>query len=276
VETNASPDSGESLGLKAASVHLPDEPGTVPLREVLVEAREDAEAPRERDTGPAHAAPLTLPGNLPPLSLQDCQKALAWAKGQLEADWNPRGRMTEEMKRALEQVLSYLKILDERRSSLADYEWVFIEEEKVSGTPIDEDRFDDRKVDDVSAISLHAKYADVYVHSVAILDERGDPVSEYHLDPPLLLRAGVPRREVFYLYFPTPIEAVVVRYEGVEAQTRARVDVYAGISGTREYLKQAQFYLRRALTSLENGDWAEADRLLSSTARRIQKFQTRY
>ena len=52
----ATPESGESAASKAPSVHLPDEPGTVPLQEVLVETREDAEEPPHLNSWVHYAA----------------------------------------------------------------------------------------------------------------------------------------------------------------------------------------------------------------------------
>jgi hypothetical protein len=257
-------------------VHLPDEPGTVPLREAIAEAREDEEeepAPPEKgETAP----PLSLPGDMPPLSLHDCQQALAWARTELESAQRPVGKLlAAEVARVLRQVVAYLKIMDERHSSLADYEWIFIDQKKVSGTTIDEDRFDDFEVSNVSAVSLHAQFGDVRVHGVTIYDDRGLAAGEYHLAPPLVLRADVPRREVFHLYFPVRLREVVVRYEAVDSRSSPRVDAHAGITSNREFLKQAQYYLRRAIAALENDDWEAATTLISSTARRIAKFQAR-
>jgi hypothetical protein len=57
---------------------------------------------------------------------------------------------------------------------------------------------------------------DVYLYYVGVVDDDNQMAAEYHLDPPRLLRAGLPRREVFHLYFPTDLRKVVVRYCAVE------------------------------------------------------------
>lgn len=255
-------------------VHLPDEPGTVPLREAIAEAREDEEQEPAPAAKEETELPLRQPGDVPPLSLQDCQQALAWTKTQLESAPKPVAKLrTADVARVLREVVAYLKIMDERHSSLADYEWIFIEQKKVSGSTIDQDKFDDIAVHDVSAISFHAEFGDVLLHSVTIRDDRGAVAGEYHLDPPLVLRSDVPRREVFHLYFPIRLEEVIVRFQVAAPRTNPRVNVYAGIASNREYLKQAQYYLWRAIAALEKDDWDEAVKLISSTSRRIARFQ---
>ncbi len=256
----------------ANQVRLPDEPGTVPLREVRVQALEDTE-PEPQAVPQAGPVASDLPDSLPPLSLQDCVNALQWAQKRV-ADSISGSRPAEPLLNPLlNQILGYLRIVDERQSSLAHYRWIFIEQEKVDGSPLDEDTFDDGSIDDVSAVALDALGGDVLVCYVAIRDDDGEILADYSLDPPVLLRAGLPRREVFHLYFPSRIEKVVVRYGEVNPAENARVNVYAGITREREYLKQAQFYLRRAKEALDQMDLQTAENMLASAVRRIERFQ---
>lgn len=252
-------------------IHLPDESGTMPLREQLADgpsARPSPEGP-----APGEASRLPLPECFPPLSLADCVEVLLWMNGRLGLLPAKEKKPDEELLPVLDQIKQYVRIVDNRSSTLAFYRWVFVDRSKVAMQGLDEDIFESGNViADVSAISLEAELGDVLVHWVEVIDSRGEK-TEFRLATPSRLRAGLPRREVFHLYFPTDIRRVRVCYESAPpVRVQPRVTLHAGITKRTEYLKGALYYLTRAREALVSGNWEESAAQLDRAARRIQRF----
>jgi hypothetical protein len=253
-------------------IHLPDESGTMPLREQL--ADEPSSPPSSREPSPeANTSRLVLPDTFPPLSLSDCNDVLLWLNARLSRPPAETEDPHEEILTVLEQIKQYVRIMDNRSSTLAYYRWVFVDRSKVATQGLDEDIFESgRVIADVSAISLEAELGDVFVHWVEVTDSRGEK-TEFRLGTPARLRAGLPRREVFHLYFPTDIRRVRVCYESAPpVRIQPRVTLHAGITKRTEYLKGALYYLNRARQALLAGQREECATQLDRAARRIQRF----
>lgn len=139
----------------------------------------------------------------------------------------------------------YLKKLDQRHSTLDSYKWYFIDREKVEPDRVETDVFRARPViPNVSAVSFSADYGDVYLYEVVVHDVKGNPTTF-----PLRheVEQNYPHEEICYLYFPTTLERVILKYEVKRYRSRVpRVTVFAGVAREQEYLKQALYYLHRA------------------------------
>ncbi|KPL11828.1 hypothetical protein AMJ85_02815 [candidate division BRC1 bacterium SM23_51] len=141
-------------------------------------------------------------------------------------------------------VSNYIAVLDQRYSTLASYKWHFIDRQKVE-PGVDEDTFDARPViPNVSAISFAADYGDVYLYWVCVHGAKGNATT-FTLSR--LVERDYPHRQICYLFFPTAIQKVVIKYEGRPRGPRdPRLTVFAGVAREQEYLKQTLWYLRYA------------------------------
>lgn len=252
-------------------IHLPDESASIPLREQLADAPPARRTPEESSA--THPLRAPLPAGFPPLSLADCREVLVWMIGRLSPAPTDGKNSDTDYLVILDQIRQYVRIVDDRSSTLASYRWVFVDRGKVATQGLDEDIFESGGViEDVHAISLEAELGDVFVHWVEVTDSRGEK-TEFRLATPTHLRAGLPRREVFHLYFPTDIRRVRVCYESVPpVRIQPRVTLHAGITRRTEYLKGALYYLTRARQALASGQWEECTTQLDRAARRIQRF----
>ena len=189
--------------------------------------------------------PFSFP-YLPPLSLDEACNLIRSCVDILTLNDTPT--LVSRCRKAIEVIdvtSNYLTVLDKRNSHLASYEWHFIDREKVDGPGIDSDVFLAQPVlPNVSAISFAAELGDVYIYSVEVLDA-ANRVTTFTLDR--LIEERYPHEEICYLFFPTTIRSVTLKYQPRSDISRTpRLTVFAGIARQEEYLKQSLWYLRCA------------------------------
>ncbi len=280
----------------AAGVHMPDKPGTATLQDSPIEiparpnpapspgASSPADIPPEEmplEEMPGEARVPSSPGQfLPPLCAEDCLRALQWILAMISAPRQAHpaaaGPSASEIAGILAQVHDYMRILDSRHSTLAGYSWTPIDDKRVRGDEPRNREFNPKStIERVNAISISATGGDVVVYEVSAVDRQGAR-TDFHLDPPAIVRAELPRREVFHFYFPIDIERVIVRCApdaaGLKISDQTRLHAFAGKTRRRQYLKEAQFFLRRAAGDFEAGDPVSAGDWLRRAANRIERF----
>jgi len=271
-----------------SGVHMPDEPGatTSSLQSSLALPPPDTDPPDL--PGPT---PYALRGEdlspsrfLPPLCLEDCLLALQWSLNKINANQEMKRLPAEraaEIEPVLRQVAEYIRIVDGRNSTLADYTWILVGTERVAAdVEVDSDEFEPAEppLRAINAVSFQAERGDVWLFRVRVIGE-DNIVTDFRLDPPARLMAALPRREVFHLYFPTDLKRVEAHYGAVDraraARNSPRVSLYAGQTRRREYLKESQYFLRMALRQLPEGDLDVCRDSLERAAKRIRHFERR-
>jgi len=238
-------------------------------------------APTPRPT-PA-VKPFSFP-YLPPLSLDEACNLMRNCVDILAFNDTPTlvGRCQKAIE-IMDVTSNYLTVLDRRNSHLASYEWHFIDREKVDRPGIDSDVFRAQPVlPNVSAISFAAELGDAFIYSVEVLDaaNRGTTFTLARL-----IEERFPHEEICYLFFPTTLRSVTVKYEARGDVSRTpRLTVFAGIARQEEFLKQALWYLRCARLEADlamRGPTAPAPHLdaacqnLRLAAKRVVRFRVK-
>lgn len=261
--------------VEGGRIRLPDSPANAPLADALKpDLFPDT---REREDAPT-ATPFveSLRGNLPPLSLEDCRVALQRARQKAELSAEPSTELAPDLLPLTEQVLAYVRMLDERHSNLRRYRWQPAGTAKVATDGPDRDDFTfSRPIKDVSALAFHSRDGDVSLEGVAVIGVDGHR-AEFGLDPPLVIMSGIPRREVFHLYSRTEVRKVEVRYKALQQDRAPRVSLYLGISDHPDYLKSCIYYLERARQTLSGeaaGTSEQLGKVLKLADEQLRQFQ---
>ena len=178
----------------------------------------------------------------------------------------PRKEKAQEL---LSLVTEYIKLADDRYSSLLFYRWYYVARERVSDKAMEEDVFRPRPViKNVSALSFEAEGEDVLVHFMKVKDMKGK-VTTFKIDKWII--EGLPRKEICYLYFPTTIKEIVMDYS-TRPDSRAHLRLYAGVSDRPEHGKASIYYLKQAEKNIEQNNFEKARENLVSARNRLIKF----
>ena len=166
-------------------------------------------------------------------------------------------------------ITDYVKLTDDRSSSLLFYKWYFIGKNQEMRETMEEVVFKPTPViRNVSAISFEAEKADVNIHFMKVTDLEGNTTS-FKVDKCIL--NGLPRKEVCFLYFPTTIKQIVVDYS-TKSKGKSRLTVYAGVTDRPEYGKAALYYLSRGRKEIENDAFENAKKDLVKAREYLIKF----
>jgi hypothetical protein len=220
-----------------------------PYEEVRREKEEAA-----RRSGPS-AGPVETPSRVdapsftfalaPPLSPEEAKTLLMAGIDILRIrDAATSAARCRKVIQIIGSVSDYLTLLDRRTSSLSSYKWYFIDREKVDPGMDTDEYIAQPPIAKVSAISFAADYADVVVYWAVVQDGQGNATT-FPLQR--VVEPNYPQRVVCYLFFPTAVKKVTLRYRPRVAGTRdPHLTVFAGVAREPEYLKQALWYLRSA------------------------------
>jgi hypothetical protein len=205
---------------------------------------------------------------LPPLGLDDGMQIVVACIYFLESpdagflDYKKQ-RVTE----ALNSVIDYVKMLDDRHSSFENYRWYFVGKQKVSGGGIDEDTFvAEPPLRRVSAISFVAERADVTIHRMTVTDVEGN---ETKFTIERKVRAGFPRKEVCFLYYQETVRDIILNYSTEDEQIEPRLKVYCGVTPMPEYAKEAIYFLTVAKKQLAENQLTSAENNLRKAWKRM-------
>lgn len=198
--------------------------------------------------------PVSISGYFPPLSLVECLDQLRAIQRLIPPETVPTAQAEEHSAliiRRVQSIFNYLKFRDDLHTSLADYQWVPLGEEKVQNDPqmADADVFTyDPPVTRISALSLSVTGGDVYIHKLRVIDEKDRLRQEWdHTKRPVFLRSLLPRREVFHLWTRTTISRIEVSYSratNVPTDSFPRVTIFGGITEKTEHIKTAMRHLQ--------------------------------
>jgi hypothetical protein len=188
---------------------------------------------------------------IPPLSPSDARALIMDCYSDVLLFNDPAtsaARCTKAME-IIAAVDRYLTVLDQRHSTLDSYKWYFIDREKV-GPGIDNDPFVAKPpIPNVSAISFAVDYGDVYMYTVSVIDT-DDNATTFPIHR--MIEESYPHEEICYLFFPTTVKQVDVKYGVRRRRSRdPRLTVFAGVAREEEYLKQVRWYLRYANRELQ-------------------------
>lgn len=216
----------------------------------------------------------------PPLSLNDClrqAREIDAALGRLDAEQLDEPTRTTLVAR-IRSVASYMKFRDDLHATLANYEWLRLGSERVTGTDGDTDVIRPQSpIARVSALSFEAENGDVRLLEVRVFDEKGLRVAGFDRATEKgdwVLTAGLPRREVFHLWRRTTVSRVEVRYAKATtdtAQRNTRVVVYMGRTDRPETAKTAIYHLESTADHLSQRRLAEARSSISEAQRAISR-----
>jgi len=258
-----------------------DDPGAVekkseasPPPPASVEAGEKGKAETEEPDPVSETLQFLLHRKYaPPLSLSDSirltENVIALVNPATEKFKGPR---KEKAATLLNLISSHVKITDDRLSSLLFYRWYYIGTHRVDTVTIDEDIFlPQPPLRNVSAISFEATGSDVLIHYMKVVDINNH-VAEFNLKKWIL--AGLPRKEVCFLYFPTTIKRIVMDYS-TKPDSRARMKLFAGVTDQPEYGKASLYYLSTSRRQVETGDFKGAKENLRKARELLIKFQNR-
>jgi|GEM_PF-612952 len=180
-----------------------------------------------------------------------------------------KGPRKEKSLTLMNLIIDYVKLTDDRASSLLFYRWYYIGRHRVISEQIQEEKFTPRPlIKNVSAISFNAERADVHIHFMKVIDLKGNTTS-FKIDKWIL--KNLPRKEVCFLYFPTTIKEIVLDYS-TRPNTWARLRVFAGVTDRPEYAKAGLYYLASAKKEIENSTFDKADKHLVKAKDYLIKF----
>jgi hypothetical protein len=182
---------------------------------------------------------------LPPLGLDDAMKLIGRCIYFLDdVDEKFLDYKKQRVTEALTLVIDYMKLVDERHSTLEKYRWYFVGKNKVSRPGIDEDVFEVfPPLQGVSAISFVADRGDVHVHRMTVTDTEGN---ETKFTIERRVREDLPRKEVCFLYYQQEVKKITLYYSTKEKEVGPRLRVYCGVTPMPEYAKEAIYFLTRA------------------------------
>jgi hypothetical protein len=216
----------------------------------------------------------TLPQfeTVPPLGLDEAMQSVAASIYFLE---KPDAKFLDYKKQkvteALNNVTDYMKIIDDRHSTLENYRWYFVGKQKVSHGGIDEDTYVvEPPLRRVSAISFVAERGDVTIHRMTVNDVKGNQ-TKFTIER--LIRADLPRKEVCFLYYQQSVAQVTLYYSTNDETVDPRVKVYCGVTPVPEYAKEAIYYLTLAKKELAEDHISETIKNLQLAWKRMLKIE---
>lgn len=223
---------------------------------------------------------------IPPLSVEDCSELLKRALQLLpEKDRAPlEPGIAASVRSMAETTANYLSFRDDLHTSLVHYNWSELGKGWVQNDPgrADSDMFKfDPPIRSISALSLDTMGGDVWLHRLEIWDEKDSKRQEFdYREAPKLLRADLPRRDVFHLWRRTTISRVRVEYSRAnppEGGIRAGVVLYGGATRTNrpEHVKTAIWFLHEAVASIDTKDWAAARYKIAEATENIEDYLRR-
>jgi hypothetical protein len=179
----------------------------------------------------------------------------------------------EKAAEAIQVIIDYIRLVDDRHSSLPYYRWYLIDERRVTPGGIDEDKFKvERILEKASAVSFVAFKGDVFVHNIKVVDNKE---KEVNFKINRWVRVGLPRKEVCFLYFPMNISMVVVNYSAEETiEGPPDMQVYGGVTTLPEHGKVSLYYLTRARQNLiQNGKFENSIKDLREAITNLIRFK---
>ncbi len=212
-----------------------------------------------------------------PLSLKETlslvRESITWIPAETEIS----DETTLELSRTIQSCTEYLKFRNDLHTSLADYEWYHLGDDKVQNNPgnYDEDTFYwDPPVKNLNAISLNSLYGDVYIDMVKVFDDQGSVKFSFSDPNPKVLRNLLPRREVFHLWSSTDVQEIRIRYRKVKADPNLtpKVILRGGVAHRPEYIKTAIWNLTNSQGRIREKNWVEARVELQSAASNISDY----
>lgn len=237
---------------KVAAATVPLTVRTLPTASAMVGARP------EQTSAPIPPAPMPPPRPrrfnfpyVPPLGMEEAGSLLRACIDILAINDAPTiVARCQKVSEIIEVTSHCLTTLDQRHSTLAAYEWHFVDREKVDGPGIDRDVFQMQPpVPRVSAISFSADFGNVYIYSVGVLDASGQTTT-FTLNR--LIEENYPHQGICHLFFPRTVQSITILYQPRGGSSRTpRLAVFAGAAREEEYLKQALWYLRYARRETE-------------------------
>lgn len=209
-----------------------------------------------------------------PLSLYDAIRLTYRVRNML----NPADKQFLPMRRekaieVLDVIVDYIKQVDDRHSLLPYYRWYTVGEKRVSVGVLDEDNYELDPIHyGVSALSFVALRGDVYVQNISVIDKSN---SETRFNVNRWVRVDFPRKEVCYLYFPTDIRKIIIRYTGEQGLPEMpKLQVFSGVTNIPEHGKAALYYLSRARQLLaSNAEFPETVDALTAAIDVLIKFK---
>jgi len=258
---------------KSTQPQEPKVPETREINQSLAQApsgKKMDEAPVESDPALKSMQFLLQRNFAPPLSLFEC---IRLAENVMDLI-NPaiqkfKGPRKDKSLYLMNLITDYVKLTDERSSSLLFYKWYFIGKNQDMRETMEEVVFNPAPViRNVSAISFEAEKADVNIHYMKVKDLEGNTTS-FKVNKCII--AGLPRKEVCFLYFPTTIKQIVVDYS-TKAKGKARLTLYAGVTDRPENGKASLYYLSRGKNEIENDNFENAKNDLIKAKEYLIKF----
>ena len=181
-----------------------------------------------------------------------------------------KGPRREKALQLLSFIKNYVKLTDDRASSLLFYRWYYIGKHRVEGATIEEETFTPRPlVKNVSAVSFEALNADIFIHYMKVIGVN-DHVVDFKINK--WIYDGLPRKEVCFLYFPTTVKKIIIDY-ATKPETKARLKVYVGVTDHPEHGKAALYYLSHARKNVEQDAFDKALEDLQKAKELLIKFQ---
>jgi len=228
------------------------------------------ETPVESDPGLEFMLLLLKRNYAPPLSLFESihltENVMDLINPSIEKFKGPR---KEKSLHLMTLITDYVKLTDDRSSSLLFYKWYFIGKNQEMRETMEEVVFKPTPmIRNVSAISFEAEKADVNIHFMKVTDLEGNTTS-FKVDKCIL--NGLPRKEVCFLYFPTTIKQIVVDYS-TKSKGKSRLTVYAGVTDRPEYGKAALYYLSRGQKEIHDEEFENAKKDLVKAKDYLIKF----
>ncbi|MBI1289796.1 hypothetical protein GC173_00940 [bacterium] len=216
---------------------------------------------------PTTAAPVRF---IPPLSIAECQDLMRRAEKLIPPDGAPSPDPTwvAGLQSMVETCGNYLNFRSDLHTSLSQYRWIELGGGRVENNPggVDKDaKTFDPPIEGISAISLEARSADVYLHRLVVFDEKNRKRQDFDFSTnPQLLRHALPRRDVYHLWRRSTVSRIEMEYSTVKerepGEPRARVAVFAGITNRSrpEFVKTTIWHLHVAREEIGKRDWAKA------------------
>ncbi|MFH0794568.1 MAG: hypothetical protein V2A74_11115 [bacterium] len=208
----------------------------------------------------------------PPLSISNSIDILKLCSELLD----PQGAEFKDYRRAnankaIQIVIAYVQSVDKSRPNLSSYRWYFLGEQNVSDQGDDEDTFRAKPpIARVMALAVEAQRSDAFIHEMLVVDMNND---EILFTPDKWIEADLPRREVFYLYYPVHFKEVRLRYAHTTPNTNPRVLVYAGVTSVPEYAKEAIYYLEAAIKANERYEFEGSRKLLKQAMLKLLNYK---
>jgi len=246
---------------------------TQETKQSLVQApseQKPGEKPEESDPALESMQFLLKRNFTPPLSLFECIRLMENVMDLINPSIEKfKGPRKDKSLHLMTLITDYVKLTDDRASSLLFYKWYFIGKNQNMRETMEEVVFKPAPViGNVSAISFEAEKADVNIHFMKVTDLEGNTTS-FKVNKCIL--SGLPRKEVCFLYFPTTISKIVLDYS-TKSKHKARLTVYAGVTDQPEYGKAALYYLSHSQKEIENEEFENAKNDLLKAKKYLIKF----